>query len=54
MADESGARTCFATTVEEAKDVILAMLKKGGWSAEAEASNTAADLTEKMKGDSLS
>ena len=54
VADESGARTCFATTVEEAKDVILAMLKKGGWSAEAEASNTAADLTEKMKGDSLS
>ena len=54
VADESGARTCFATTVEEAKDVILAMLKKGGWSAVAEDSNTTAEPAEKVKGDSLS
>ena len=27
----TGPKTCFATTVDEAKEVILEMLKKGGW-----------------------
>ena len=31
VADSTGKRTCFATTVDEAKEVILEMLKKGGW-----------------------
>ena len=31
IADETGSKNCFATTVDEAKDVILQMLKKGGW-----------------------
>ncbi len=31
IADETGTRNCFATTVDEAKEVILQMLKKGGW-----------------------
>ena len=36
VADGSGQRDCFAITVDEAKDVILRMLKKGGWTPVAE------------------